>query len=287
MRPGHRFRGAAAACALLLLTAAGAAVAVAEVRPGSGYLPPHDASLEGYRIDSLLNVTSVLVGILFVAMCAWIGMACVRFNSSHVATFEHGDGRKQVALALFISGAIFFVVDGNLFYNSVKDVNGVATDTVGYWEFDKVEADPRTIRVEVQARQWGWDFRQTGPDRKFNTADDVVTFNDLRIPVGAPIYVQLAAVDVLHSLYLPNFRQKMDAIPGMVNALWFEAKETGDFDIACAQHCGVNHYLMRGQITVLEPLDYETWMLRASNLSRIGWREDDPAGNWGWKWQEK
>ena len=69
--------------------------------------------------------------------------------------------------------------------------------------------------------------RYAGPDGKFNTRDDIVTTNDMRVPVGVPVLLQLAASDVLHSFSLPNFRIKQDAVPGMINRLWFQAKETG------------------------------------------------------------
>ena len=73
-----------------------------------------------------------------------------------------------------------------------------------------------------------------------------MTLNELDVPVGRPIYLKLRSRDVVHSLYLPNFRTKIDAIPGMTTRLWFQATEAGRYEIACAQHCGVNHYKMRG-----------------------------------------
>lgn len=256
--------------------------AAAAVKPESGIGFPHDASLDGHRIDWLINITGVFVAILFVIMCVWMAMAAIKHRSGrHVAEYDHGDARKSVTVALGLSALIFFVVDGNLFYFSVKDLSEA------FWNFDIPEKDPETVRVEVNARQWAWDFRYPGPDGRFATADDVVTFNDLRIPVGVPVHVEVAAVDVIHSFYLPNFRQKIDAVPGTINSLWFEAKETGQFNIACAQHCGVNHYLMKGYLTVLTPEDYASWMAQAAEVSA---RTDDPADpstRWGWDWKTK
>jgi len=60
------------------------------------------------------------------------------------------------------------------------------------------------------------------------------------------VILELASADVIHSFYLPNLRLKQDAMPGMINRMWFQAKETGEFDIGCAQHCGTNHYKMKG-----------------------------------------
>ena len=68
--------------------------------------------------------------------------------------------------------------------------------------------------MEVTAQQWAWTFRYPGADGRFNTADDFVTLNELRVPVDRAVYLQLTSKDVVHSFYLPNFRNKIDAIPG-------------------------------------------------------------------------
>jgi cytochrome c oxidase subunit 2 len=80
-----------------------------------------------------------------------------------------------------------------------------------FWNYP--DADPSALRVEVTARQWSWTFRTAGPDARFGTPDDVVTLGELHVPIGRPVYVKLRSKDVVHSLYLPNFRTKIDAIP--------------------------------------------------------------------------
>ena len=101
-----------------------------------------------------------------------------------------------------------------------------------------------------------------------------------------PIIIQLAATDVLHSFSLPNFRIKQDAVPGMINKMWWQAKTTGVFDIACAQHCGVNHYKMRGKLTVLEPAAFAAWANEASALSRENYDPKDQSAHWAWDWNK-
>jgi cytochrome c oxidase subunit 2 len=191
-------------------------------------------------------------------------------------------------VALGLSALIFFVVDGNLYVNTMLDLNN------SFWNFQVPAKDPRTVRVEVNAHQWAWDFRYAGPDGKFNTADDVVLWNELVVPKDRPVYLQLASTDVIHSFYLPNFRIKQDAMPGMVNHLWFKSKETGEFDIGCAQHCGTHHYKMKGHLTVLEDADYERWLATAYDNGK---RQFDPAdddatialgtAHWGWDWKDR
>jgi cytochrome c oxidase subunit 2 len=99
------------------------------------------------------------------------------------------------------------------------------------------------------------------------------------------VVIQLASTDVIHSFSLPNFRVKQDAVPGSINRLWFSAKELGEFDIACAQHCGVAHYKMRGQLTVLSPEGYAAWLEQSSQLARRGYDAGDNSGHWAWGWE--
>jgi cytochrome c oxidase subunit 2 len=265
-----------AAAALAFATLAGAAP-----KPEAGYGLPHDASEYGHHIDWLIEVTMVFVVILFVIMVIWMLWACIKHDEKHEAEYDHGDSKHSMKTALGLSAVIFFVVDGNLFYNSTTDTFRT------FWNHNSVEHNPQAIKIEINAHQWAWDARYAGPDGKFNTADDIVTLNDIRVPVGVPILLQLASPDVIHSFYLPNFRIKQDAMPGMINRLWFQAKETGEFDIACAQHCGVHHYKMKGTLTVLSPEEYKTWAAEQSAIASRGFDPKDNEAHWGWEWRAR
>jgi cytochrome c oxidase subunit 2 len=245
----------------------------------STFAPPPDASVHGHRVDWLLNSTSVFVLIMFLATLVWIVWSSLRHGRSHRAQYDLGSGRKQTAKALALSLVIFAVVDGNLFWNGLRDIDKA------FWNFDGAEAHPAAVRVEVNAHQWAWDFRLAGPDGKFNSRDDIVTTNDLRVPLGVPVILQLAASDVLHSFSLPHFRVKQDAVPGTINRLWFQAKRTGVFEIPCAQHCGVAHYKMKGLLTVLPPDEHAAWAAEASALSARNFDAADQAAHWGWAWE--
>lgn len=253
--------------------------AFARPQPGEGFGLPRDVSLDGHRIDWLIGVTNVLTAILFVFMTGWLLWTAIKHNKDHTASYDHGDSKASMFRVLGMAGAVFVVVDGNLFINSTTDLETT------FHNFEKVEKDPNSLRVEVNAHQWAWDTRQPGPDGKFNTKDDIVSLNDLRIPVGTPVIVEVASTDVLHSFNLPHFRTKVDAVPGQINRLWFQAKETGEFEIPCAQHCGTNHYKMRGIITVLSKEDYARWAEQASASSAKVYDEADAAQNWGWEWK--
>lgn len=245
---------------------------------GALRLPP-DASVHGWRVDWLMNVTTVFVAILFLATVVWLALAMVLHGRKHRAEYDPGNARTQTIKALCLSALIFGVVDGNLFASGMADLDDA------FWDFGRAEADPDAIRVQVNAHQWAWDFRQAGADGTFNTADDIVSTNELRVPVGAPIVFQIAATDVLHSFSLPNFRTKQDAVPGMLTRLWIQAKETGRFDIACAQHCGTHHYKMRGTLVVLPREEYRAWAAEASALAARAHDPEDHDGHWGWAWE--
>ena len=242
-------------------------------------LPPN-ASEHGHRVDWLLASTTVFVVIMFGATLIWILWSAI-FHSERrkrLADYDLGSAHKQVVKASLLSAMIFVVVDGNLLWNGLKDLDEA------FWNFPAAEAHPAAVRIQINAHQWVWDARYPGPDAKFNTRDDIVTLNDLRVPLGVPVIIQLAATDVLHSFALPHFRIKQDAVPGSITRLWFQAKQTGQFEIVCAQHCGVGHYKMRGQLTVLEMPAYAAWAREASALSAESFDPADGAARWGWDW---
>ncbi len=93
-----------------------------------------------------------------------------------------------------------------------------------------------------------------------NGQDDIITLNQLHIPVDTPVIVDLSSKDVIHSFSLPVMRVKQDVIPGQMIPVWFEAKSTGNFEIACAQLCGLAHYRMRGFLIVESKEDFAKWL---------------------------
>ncbi len=151
-----------------------------------------------------------------------------------------------------------------------------------FWQFPDSED---ALRVEVNGQQWAWNFRMAGPDKTFGTADDIVTIGDLTVPTGRDVMLKMTSKDVIHSLWLPNLRVKKDLIPGNTTRTWFHATETGEFDIACAQHCGTHHYKMRGQLNIVTPEEFKAWGDEMSELAKRSHDPDDPGANWGWPWE--
>jgi cytochrome c oxidase subunit 2 len=107
------------------------------------------------------------------------------------------------------------------------------------------------LQIYATGKQWMWKFQHLEGQREIN---------ELHVPVGRPVKVMMTSEDVLHSLYFPNFRQKMDVIPGRYTTLWFEASKVGTYHIFCAEYCGTNHSRMIGQVVVMEPAAYQAWL---------------------------
>ena len=151
------------------------------------------------------------------------------------------------------------------------------------WSRIKIQVPdgPDTVRLSVVAEQFGWDVHYPGPDKKlgprkaalvhFNNpigldrsdptaADDVVVANELHLPVGKDAVILLSSKDVIHSFFVPEFRIKQDAVPGMEIPVWVRPTVLGHYELGCAQLCGFGHALMRGDVYVDTPEDYEKWL---------------------------
>lgn len=105
------------------------------------------------------------------------------------------------------------------------------------------------MKVKVIARQWSWLFEYENGLRS----------TELKVPVGKPIKLLLTSQDVIHSFYAPAFRIKQDVVPGMVNSLWFQSTEVGEFDVLCSQYCGLQHAKMLTKIIVLSEEGFKKW----------------------------
>jgi cytochrome c oxidase subunit II len=239
---------------------------------------PLDASRDGWRIDEMIHSTTNFVLLIFAVMIVWLGIVFTRHGKRHTAAYDHGNDAKSFRWTLATAGLIFFVVDGDLLLSSLSAIREV------YGNFAMAEAQPGAVRIEVTAHQWAWAFRYPGPDGKFDTPDDVVTLNEVVLPEGQPAIFEVASTDVIHSFNVPQMRMKVDAVPGTINNMWFVPKLTGTWEIACAQHCGANHYKMRGLVTVVSEADYAAWLRVAQANAASAFDPDDAAAHWGWDW---
>jgi cytochrome c oxidase subunit 2 len=120
----------------------------------------------------------------------------------------------------------------------------------GWVDFGYIRNPPKdAMPIEVISRQWSWTFKyQNG--RQTDT---------LRVPVGKPVKLVLTSEDVTHSFFIPAYRIKEDCVPGLKTHLWFNADQTGTFDIFCTEYCGLGHSHMRARLIAMPAADFESW----------------------------
>ena len=160
-----------------------------------------------------------------------------------------------------------------------------------------VTVPKNALEVDVMAWQWGWQYRLPGADGKLGTTqvinindenpfginlddpygkDDVMIQSDaINLENNRPVKILLRSVDVLHNWYVPQFRAKMDAVPGVVTFYWFEPNKTGEYEVLCAEYCGVGHYAMRGSVLVQNEQDYATWLGEQETFSDLIAKQQD------------
>jgi cytochrome c oxidase subunit 2 len=136
----------------------------------------------------------------------------------------------------------------------------VAVFVFGFEGFMNLRTPPKdSMEIQVTGQKWNWTF--TYP----NGASD----NELHVPVNKPVRLVLTSVDVIHSVWIPTFRVKMDAVPGRYTDLWFQATEAGEFPLECTEYCGTGHSDMLTKVIVHEPGGYETWLATAGNDANL------------------
>ncbi|HEY0995432.1 MAG TPA: cytochrome c oxidase subunit II [Gemmatimonadaceae bacterium] len=111
------------------------------------------------------------------------------------------------------------------------------------------------VTVEVIGHQWWWELRYTGPTLR----GDVVTANELHLPVGQPVRLLLTSTDVIHSFWVPGLNGKLDLIPGDTNDLRLTAREPGRYTGQCAEYCGAQHAKMGLLVVAQAPADFQRW----------------------------
>ncbi len=233
-------------------------------------LPPI-ASAHGAEIDQMIGVIHWLMLVLFVGWGIFYAYALIRFRRGRHSQANYAGVKSHMSTYLEVGVAIFEAVLIIAFAVPLwaKRVNAFPP-----------EGDATTVRVVAQ--QFAWNIHYPGADGKFgrtdvslvneesnpvgldrsdpNGKDDIVTNNQLHLPVDKPVIVYLSSKDVVHSFNLPVMRIKQDVIPGQVIPVWFVPTHAGEYEIACAQLCGLGHYRMRGYLTIQTQEEYEAWL---------------------------
>ncbi len=236
-----------------------------------GWGLPIDISTNGASIDQLIYVIHGLMALLFLGWITFLILALVRFRerSGHKAEYKphhHFRVPTLVEVAVAVTEVVLLCAFSIPTFSQVRN-----------------EFPPKAsaLHVRVVAEQFAWNIHYAGKDGIFGKtdvklisptspvgldpadtagADDIITINQLHIPVDTPVIADLSSKDVIHCFALPVMRVKQDVIPGQVIPIWFQAKETGNFEIACAQLCGLGHYRMRGFFTVDSKDKFGAWL---------------------------
>ncbi len=117
--------------------------------------------------------------------------------------------------------------------------------------FQLIRPPDQTLEIYSTGKRWMW---------RFQHLDGQSEINELHVPLGRPVKVTFTSEDVLHSLYIPAFRVKADAIPGRYSSIWFTPTRVGEYHLFCAEYCGTKHSGMTGKVIVMEPADYQAWL---------------------------
>ena len=244
---------------------------------------PALGAAHGAQIDNLIGWIHIFMLILFVGWGGFFLYALVRFRQSRNPVANYTGVRSHASN--YLEAGVLVVELVLLFAFSIP-----------LWaaRVDHVPSESEALVVHLTGEQFAWNVRYAGPDGMFGRTDiklidlqnnplgldrsdpaakdDVTTLNQLYLPAHKPIIVKLRSKDVIHSFNVPEFRVKQDAIPGLTIPIWFVPDvttaemrtRTGNpefqYEIACAQLCGLGHYRMRGFVTVLPGEEFQKWM---------------------------
>jgi cytochrome c oxidase subunit 2 len=231
------------------------------------WFPPAITDL-GHEIDAQFMRTLLITGIVFVAAQLGLAIAVFRFRDrGQKATYFEGNNTMEIVWTL--ATVVLFVGLGLYARNAWAQVHFMG-------------AAPGAIPIEITAQQFVWNFRYAGPDGQFGRTkpervsastgnpvgldstdplakDDIVS-PVIAVPVGREVELIIRSQDVTHSFYVRELRLKQDAVPGMEIHMHFTATVPGNYEIACAELCGLGHYRMHSMLTVLSEADFEKWL---------------------------
>ncbi len=227
-------------------------------------------------IDNTIIITFWITGTVFVAVILFMAYCVLRFKHKEGQRASYEPENKK--LEWWLTGLTTIGVAGML-----------APGLFVWNQYISVPDDADV--VEVLGQQWQWSYRYPGEDGVLGTTDTrlvdfdnpfginpndpngqddiLVEGDDLHLPIDRPVKMLLRSIDVLHDFYVPQFRAKMDLVPGAVTYFWLTPTRTGAFDILCAELCGTGHHIMRGTVVVDSAADFDEWMSEQSTFAEL------------------
>ena len=238
-------------------------------------LPPQ-ASTHAGEIDHMIVLVHWLMLVLFVGWGAFFLFVLFRFRQGANPKANYVGAKGKIAKGTEIGVAIVEVI-----LLLVYAIPAWAT------RVDAFPSESEATVVRVTAKQFEWISHYPGADGRFgrrdvarvaadnplglvraeaDAKDDIVTTNQLNLPVDRPVLVQLTSLDVIHSFGLFEMRVKQDAIPGMEIPVWFVPNKTGQYEIACSQLCGIGHFRMRGFVNIQSDAEFRNFLAEEAKL---------------------
>jgi cytochrome c oxidase subunit 2 len=205
---------------------------------------PPAASVMAGEIDTIFVFWCVVLFLLVAPVFVFMTWCVVKYRAGRDVDRTHREARNTAVelswtiIPLSIS-LVFFFWAGSIY-------------------LQQQVAPPNATVVSAIGRQWMWKFQHPGGQWEIN---------DLHVPVGQPIRIDIQSQDVIHSLYIPALRIQQEAVPGRTTMLWFKADRVGAYRLFCSEMCGVDHSLMAGTLYVMSAADYQNW-LRQSGTSQ-------------------
>jgi len=222
---------------------------------------PENVSTYGAGIDWMFLLIYWITGITFilvsVTMLAFLWV--YRDRPGRQARYTHGNSSLEIAWTI-IPAAILVVL---------------TLLSVPMWSAIKLNIPQGDLVINVTGKQFNWEVTYPGPDGKFGTEDDKTFLDEMHVPINKVVRIQLRARDVIHSLFVPQFRFKQDAVPGRSIAQWFEVTKPGKYEAPCAELCGIGHSGMKAWVYAHTPEDYAKWA--AENLQAAATAPASPA----------
>jgi len=208
----------------------------------------------------LFYVTCWVTLVIFIVVASVLAYATIRFKArteadEHAEPPEQGHGNPLVEVGLIGASVLALVI--------------IAVPTLKYIWYDyDVPAESKANAYEVTATGYQWWFQFQYPSEQITGSGPLITANELVIPAGRPVHVNLRSVDVMHSFWVPKLAGKVDMIPNRGNFLWLQADHPGYFWGQCAEFCGDSHALMRFRVIALSPRDFQDWLAQQMSPAR-------------------
>ena len=178
---------------------------------------PHDISTFGPKIDFLFELIFWIVMVVWVAVMITMVVFMIRYRTRPGRKAEYIEGNSRLEIIWTTATTVILII--------------LAFMSRSTWADIKEHGPPGDVFYQVTGKQFNWEITYPGPDGKLGTKDDLTMDNELHVPVNKVVRIDLTSKDVIHSFYVPNMRLRQDAVPGRIIHVWFEATETGQYEI--------------------------------------------------------